>query len=50
MPLPTSEDRMGKPKLQDWLRLLLVYMLHRGKFLKNKEEVTKLDRVCKVKF
>jgi hypothetical protein len=37
MPLPKSEDMMGKPKPQDSARLLLVEVLYRGKFFKNKE-------------
>jgi hypothetical protein len=49
-PLPESEDMMGKPKPQDSFRLLLVEVLNRGKFFKNKEEVAKPDSVCKVKF
>jgi hypothetical protein len=36
MPLPKSDDMMGKPKPPDSFRLLLVEVLHRGKFFKNK--------------
>jgi hypothetical protein len=36
-PLLKSEDMMGKPKPQDSFRLLLVEVLYRGKFFKNKE-------------
>ena len=33
----------------DSFRLLLVEVLHLGEVLEKKEEVTKLDSVCKVK-
>lgn len=41
---------MGKPKPQHSFRLLPDEVLRRGKFFKNKGEITKLVSVCKIKF